>query len=80
MTNDQMTKARWLRLHQSRKAIKWCEARISEGLAVYFSTYAKHIKFSKPAHLEALKATKSGLYMRQGRSWVYAGGCKVTAS
>jgi len=69
------TFARWA---EARKKLAWISARWAEGRTVYLSTVYRCWKLG-PKHAENLKATRSGLLMRSGKSWVTADGCAVRA-
>ena len=80
LTNDQMKASRFLRLHSARKRLAWIEAQWAEGKTVYVSTMTRHTQFKpKWAGRDMFRATKGGLYMRQGRGWVCIDGCGLSA-
>lgn len=72
MNNDKMIERRFLRWHIARQRLAQIRAILSAGHTAYLCTYTLAIKVV-PKHLHAIdsmfKATKTGLYMRRGKSW-----------
>lgn len=79
MSNEDMRSGRFLRWHTARRKAAWIAARLAEGLTVYVVTYTKATKLSAK-HADSIKATKSGLYMRSGKSWICIDGCALRAA
>lgn len=80
LTNEQMKASRFLRLHSARKRLAWINAQWTEGMTVYVSTMTRHTQLKpKWTGQDMFRATKSGLYMRQGRGWVCIDGCGLSA-
>lgn len=78
MTNEQMKPNRFGRWYEARKKLNAIVKALNSGHTVMLSTYAKHTQYTKK-HIGMFKATKSGLYVQQGKNWVCVDGCKITA-
>lgn len=76
MTNAQMKAGRYLRWQQSRRKVATIVALLQEGHTVYFCTYLRAIKCTAK-HVDLIKATKSGTYIRRGKAWDCVDGCKI---
>jgi hypothetical protein len=81
MTNNEMKAGRFLRWHKARHTIRVIEEHIAKkGGMIQISTYTKHTRITKKNYYpELFKATKTGLYMRRGKTaWDCIDGCKIT--
>ena len=76
MTNEAMRKGRFGRWAMARRKKAWIDSAIADGRYVYLVTVYKAIKVTRP---DQTKATKSGLYVRRGKSWDCADGCGLSA-
>lgn len=82
MTNDQMQPNRFARWADARKRLDWIRTRLEEGQTVYVCSYTRATRVA-PMHLATLadlfRATKAGLSMRVGRSYVSIDGSGLRA-
>lgn len=76
MTNEQMTKGRFLRWHKARRRIAEIKANLAAGRIVQLTTYTKAIRYNAK-HAEMFKATKNGAFVQRGKSWDCIDGVKV---
>lgn len=53
----------------AQEKLEWITKMVNSGASVVIGNQYKATKFSKAAHLEALKATEKSLYIRRGRHW-----------
>lgn len=67
LTNDQMTKGRFLRWAQARRKAAWASEKLALGLTVCFAV-STHITVID--RVEAVKATPTGLYVHDGCEWL----------
>jgi len=78
MTNAEMVAGRFARWSAARKRAAWIAARLAEGRTVYLRTHLRCTAY-KAKHADCFKATKSGFYVRSGKSWVNADYVQVSA-
>lgn len=78
MTNDQMKANRFARWHKARKIIAWIAARHAEGRKVHIVTNTRRTVYG-PKLAGMFKATKTGAYVQNGKSWVCIDYCTFQA-
>ena len=78
MSNDKMIAGRYASWAAARKKHAWMLARLAEGHTVYIAT-ALRVYSLKAKHAEMLRASRSGLYMQSGKSWVCIDFCGLSA-
>jgi hypothetical protein len=69
ISNSKMTAGRFLRWYIARKKLAWIKAHLEAGRTVQVSTVTRATRF-KHKHIDMLKASKTGLYMQSGKTWV----------
>ena len=68
MTNEQMVAGRFLRTHRARVLIAGIIGALNSGRIVQVATCTKATQYDA-RHADMFKATKSGAYVRRGKSW-----------
>ena len=78
MTHDEMKPNRFGRWCDARKKLNAILSALDSGQTVMVSTYTKATQYTTK-HRNMFKATKNGLYVQHGKSWVCIDYCKITA-
>ena len=68
ITNSQMIAGRFLRYARARQRVAWIKAQLAAGRIVQLTTYTKATSYDA-RHADMFKATKTGAYVRRGKSW-----------
>ena len=69
LTNADMRPDRFARWAAARRKAAWIASCLAAGRVVYVITATRATKIDA-RHADAIKATKGGLLLRSGRSWV----------
>lgn len=77
MTNDQMKPGRYLRWQQARRTASKIAGHLASGGRVVVGMYTRATVYSR-RHAEVFRATRSGLYVRNGKKhWDCIGYCAI---
>lgn len=69
LTNSQMKPGRFLKLHRSRKALRFIRENLEAGRMVQIATNTRATRF-KRQHLDMFKVGRDGnLYVQRGKAW-----------
>lgn len=79
MTNQQMIAGRFFRWARVRKQYAWIVSQIQAGRTVYLTTAMRSTKITAK-QLHMVKATKTGLLIQHGKSWLDYSHTKITAA
>lgn len=77
MSNEQMKAKRFLRWHIARKKLAFIREHATAGHTVTLSTSMLRTPI-KAKHLDSVKATKNGLYIQRGKSWINYDGAQIS--
>lgn len=78
MTNADMKPGRFAKWALARRKLAFIRSNIEAGRMVQLATYLKAYRLTAK-HLDMVKATKAGLYMQSGKSWLCIDGCSIKA-
>ena len=79
MSNEEMKAGRFLRWADARRKLAWIVGQISAGRTVLLVSGMSATKLTAK-HLEQIKATRSGLYVKHGSKWLCYNFHNITAA
>ena len=69
MDNSAMNAGRYYRWAGYRRKLAWIKEHLASGRTVYLSTRLRRVKLTAK-DIDMVKATRDGLFVRSGKSWL----------
>jgi len=79
LTNEKMTKFRFLIWHRARVRHRFITENLKAGRMVQITTATRAVRYTAK-HLEMFKVNRTGCYVQRGKRWdCILGGCDIRA-